>query len=249
MRCPFCIKICTKCNRILVAYSGNFAKKKNGKYGVASHCKVCYSNYQKEYYQDNKDELLKKNKDYRDNNVEKEKERHKRYHKENSKEIKEKRKQYYQDNREHILEQTKKYHKEHQDYYNKYSRNYYKQHPEKVFNNKCKRRLKEETQGEGLTIDQWKEMFDFFEWKCAYSDESLSGSINDNRTVDHIIALNNNGEHEIWNCVPMYKSYNSSKQDRDMFEWYKEQDFYSEERLSKIYEWQKYAMNKWKNKE
>ena len=44
----------------------------------------------------------------------------------------------------------------------------------------------------------------------------------------------------------MTRSLNSSKQDRDMLEWYKEQDCFSEARLAKIYEWQEYARKKWK---
>lgn len=30
-----------------------------------------------------------------------------------------------------------------------------------------------------------------------------------------------------------------------MLEWYKQQSFFSEERLRKIYEWQEYAFNKY----
>ena len=84
----------------------------------------------------------------------------------------------------------------------------------------------------------------FFNWKCAYSGEPLN---NKNRTIDHIKPLNKGGEHEVWNCVPMFANYNFSKNAKDMLEWYKEQEFYSEERLQKIYEWQKYSYEKWGN--
>ena len=47
----------------------------------------------------------------------------------------------------------------------------------------------------------------------------------------------------------MYKNYNSSKKDKDLLEWYKEQPFFSEERLQKIYEWQEYAYNKYHKEE
>lgn len=90
-------------------------------------------------------------------------------------------------------------------------------------------------------------MMDFFEWRCAYSGEYLGGNSN-NRSIDHIVPLSNGGLNEIWNCVPMLKSYNSSKNTKNMLEWYMKQDFYSEERLNKIYEWQQYAFNKWGNK-
>ena len=83
-----------------------------------------------------------------------------------------------------------------------------------------------------------------FSRKLILSEENIGGN-RGNRTIDHIIPINKNGKHEIWNCVPMTKSYNSSKQDKDLLEWYKEQPFFSEERLQKIYEWQEYAFNKW----
>lgn len=87
-------------------------------------------------------------------------------------------------------------------------------------------------------------MMGFFDWKCAYSGEYIGGD-NDNRTIDHIVPLNNDGEHEIWNCVPMYQSYNSGKRDRNMLEWYLKQEYFSIEKLTKIYEWRIYAYNKW----
>ena len=89
-------------------------------------------------------------------------------------------------------------------------------------------------------------MMKYFDWKCAYSGNPLK---NDTRTIDHIKPLNQGGEHEVWNVVPMYRSYNLSKHDKDMLQWYKEQPYYSEERLQKIYEWQEYAYNKWHKNE
>ena len=87
-------------------------------------------------------------------------------------------------------------------------------------------------------------MMDFFEWKCAYSGEYLGGD-SDKRSIDHIVPLNNNGEHEIWNLVPMHFNYNSSKRDKNMLDWYMQQDYFDIDRLIKIYEWRIYAFNKW----
>ena len=89
-------------------------------------------------------------------------------------------------------------------------------------------------------------MMNFFEWKCAYSGEKMTMDKSENgRTIDHIIPLDKNGENEPWNCVPMLKSYNSSKSTKDLLEWYLEQPFFSIERLTKIYEWRIYAYWKW----
>ena len=124
-----------------------------------------------------------------------------------------------------------------------YLYNTIKENPHIQFNADNKRRKLEENQGRGISKDQWYEMFNFFEWKCAYSDIQLNEN---NRSIDHIIALNNNGLNEPWNCVPMYRPYNTSKYISNMEEWYKKQEFYSEERLQKIYAWCEYAFKKWK---
>ena len=114
------------------------------------------------------------------------------------------------------------------------------------FNRNQKRRAKEQAQGNGITVEQWTEMMQYFGWKCAYSGETLNKKI---RSVDHIIPLDKGGANEIWNLVPMNKFYNSSKHTKDMLEWYKQQNYFSEERLAKIKEWQEYAFNKWYKEE
>ena len=115
-----------------------------------------------------------------------------------------------------------------------------------AYNRRQRRRIREEQLGSGITKDQWLEMMKFFDWKCAYSGEYLGGNDNSfNRTIDHIVPLNSNGDNMIWNCVPMLRSLNSSKCAKDMLEWYKEQDFYDPKRLAKIYKWQEYARKKW----
>ena len=214
MKCPYCIKICNKCGKLLVANTMNFNKKKSGKYGVRPECKKCKSKLDKQYYEDNKEQI---------------KERRKQYNKQYREDNKEYYKQYYEDNKEQIKERKKQYYEE-----NSYI----------FFNANNKRRQREENQGSGITKEQWFDMMEFFDWKCAYSGITLN---KDNRSIDHIIALNNGGLNEVWNCVSMLRSLNISKHANDMLEWYTQQEFYSEERLNKIYEWQKYAFEKYSN--
>ena len=115
--------------------------------------------------------------------------------------------------------------------------------PDKIFNICQRRRLKEENQGNGISKEQWMEVMNFFNWECAYSGIQLN---KDNRSLDHIIPLNKNGENEIWNLIPMYLPYNSSKKDNEMLNWYTQQPFFNEDRLGKIYEWIEYAKDKYK---
>ena len=115
---------------------------------------------------------------------------------------------------------------------------------EKESQEATKEKIKEENQGNGITEEQWLEMMKFFNWKCAYSGEYIGGNSKE-RTIDHIIPLNKGGEHEVWNCVPMLRSLNCRKQDKDMLSWYKGQSFYNKWRLNKIQKWQEYAHDKW----
>ena len=162
-------------------------------------------------------------------------------------------KKYYEDNKEHCKEYHKEYHKEYyknnKDKKLEYNKQWHKNNPEKLFNKHNRRRSKENTQGNGIDKIQWKEMMNFFDWKCAYSGEKMENNKTTNgRTIDHIVALDNNGENEPWNCVPMKRGYNTSKHTNNMLEWYIKQEYFDIDRLTKIYEWRIYAYWKWYKK-
>ena len=155
-------------------------------------------------------------------------------------------KQYNEINKDKVNERNKRYNKVNKERLAEYHKQWCQSPQGKVatFNNNHIRRTKEEQQGTGITKEQWLECMSFFDFRCAYSGEVLSKKT---RSIDHIVPLNSNGDNMIWNCVPMKLNYNSSKHAKDMLEWYREQDFYSEDRLTKIYEWQEYARKKWEN--
>lgn len=230
MKCPYCIKICSKCGKLLVANEINFNKDKSKKYGVRPECKKCKSKLAKEYREKNLEEIRKRDRERNRHLNEDRKEYIKKYREEHKNEISEQRKIYYENNKEKIKNHNKEY---------------FKNNPHIRLNSDCKRRQRENNQGDGITKEQWLEMMKFFDFRCAYSGEYIGGN-SEFRTIDHIIPLSLGGEHEIWNLVPMHLSYNSSKRAKDMFEWYEKQSFYSEERLNKIYEWVEYAKNKYK---
>lgn len=252
MKCPYCIKVCKHCKerigeaRLLVAYKGNFTKSKTGKYGLRSKCKDCVKEYdkiqKKKYYEENRNKIREYKKQHYDEHRDDILEKSRQYHQEHRDERLQKSKEYYEAHRDELLEKQKQWYQEHRDELLEYNKQWREDNPERVFYYNNKRRSLEENQGRGITKEQWLDMMNFFEWECAYSGETLS---EENRSIDHIIALNNGGLNEPWNCVPMLKSYNISKYTSDINEWYLAQDFYSEERLNKIYEWQEYAYNKY----
>ena len=155
-------------------------------------------------------------------------------------------KQYRENNKDKIKEYNEEYKDKIKEYQKEYQKEYRQSEKGKLsaFNSSNKRRLREKNQGNGLTKEQWLEMMKFFNWTCAYSGECIGGN-SKKRSIDHIIPLSKGGENEVWNCVPMLRSLNSSKRDKDMLSWYKEQSFYNKWRLNKIQKWQEYAYDKW----
>ena len=287
MNIPYVFKRCTKCGEWKVASNKNFAKMKGGKYGLQCKCKECnkqyreqnkeqIKEYKKRHYEENRDKIKERSKQYRKDNRDKIREYEKQYREQNKERIKKCKKRHYEENRDRILKQHKQYREDNRDKLLEYGEQYREDNRDKLrkqhkqyreqnkdklrerhkkyynspqgqtahFNARAKRRLREEQQGTGFTPEQWLEMMKYFDFKCAYSGEYIGGN-SEYRTIDHIIPLSKGGLNEIWNLVPMYNSYNFSKNDKDMLEWYKQQSFFSEERLRKIYEWQEYAFNKW----
>ena len=269
MNIPYAFKKCTKCGKWLVANSFNFGKTKKGKWGLKSQCKECGRKYYNKYYDNNKEYEKERSKQWRENN----KEYFKEYREDNKEYFKERNKQYYEDNKEYIKERSKQWYKDNKEYYKQYyedNKEYYKQYykdnkdkileynkqwhknnPEKVFNKHNRRRSKLENQGRGINKEQYKECNEWFDWKCAYSGEKMESNNSTNgRTLDHIVALDNDGLNEPWNCIPMKKGYNTSKHiTENVLNWYLEQEYFDIERLNKIVEWQIYAYEKWDGEE
>ena len=200
--------------------------------------------YDRRYREEHKEELAKQKKQYYEENKEKKAEYDKQYRKNNKERRTKQKKQYYEENKEKVLKHQKEYYQDNKEKIAKRNKQYVQSPKGQAvqFNARVKRRMKENNQGNGINVSQWLDMMNYFNWECAYSGKSIDKY---NRTIDHIIPIAKGGEHEIWNLVPMYNSYNFSKNDKDMLEWYKQQSFFSEERLAKIYEWQEYAFNKY----
>ena len=183
MKCPYVMKRCIKCGEIL--HVSKFRKIKNGKYGVMKICKECRKIYEKKYRDEHREEISEYNKKYREE------------HKEERKEYD---KKYYEEHKEEKSIRFKKWYKENKEERDRYCKNWQRNNPHVGFNSNGRRRSRLENQGNGITKEQWFECFEFFNWECAYSGIQLT---KDNRSIDHIVALDNGGEHEIWNCVPM----------------------------------------------
>ncbi len=83
-----------------------------------------------------------------------------------------------------------------------------------------------------LTIKEWRECLEFFDYKDAYTGLEMNVI-----SQDHIIPVSKGGGYTKTNIIPCELSVNKNKLNNDMESWYRNQDFFSEERLNKIKEW------------
>lgn len=83
-----------------------------------------------------------------------------------------------------------------------------------------------------FTVSQWEECKAFFENRCAYCGEKSK-----TLTMEHIIPVYKGGGFTAKNIIPSCGSCNYSKCNKDLEEWYRQQKFFEEEKLKKIYSW------------
>ena len=206
-----------------------------GKY-LSSRCKKCANEYSKEY-----------NKRYYRKNSDKIKERAKNRVR-NLEQI-EHRKQYmgqYYNTQEKVQrkkELAKKYYYKHSKELTERKRKWrnteaYKNNEKIILNikiYKARRRSRKKGAISNYSSADWIKCREHFDERCAYcgKEEKLLEQ-------DHFIPLSKSGEYTISNIVPSCKSCNSSKQDKDFFEWYAEQIFYSKGREQKILKYLSY---------
>ena len=227
-------KICKKCGRLLPL--SMFHKNKKNKDGHISSCKDCMKKYTKNYNQKHRDDINIKRQEYYQNHREHELSRVKEYREKHKEETQQYKEQYRKKNRNKIRALQREYWKQ---YYTKNKDILLLKNKQNLY----KRRSVEGT----ITQEQFNECLNFFDNVCAYSGEEFGNDAVDALTMDHVIPLNNGGTNYIWNIIPAKRTFNSSKGTKEMLSWYQEQDYYSDERLQKILEWQEYAYNKWSN--
>jgi hypothetical protein len=93
-----------------------------------------------------------------------------------------------------------------------------------------------------ITNQEWKQCKKYFSNQCAYCGLQLSEHyVNYNGQMklfdfdkEHVYHT---GENDLSNCVPSCRICNVNKYQFNVEEWYKEQSYYSEERLNKINTW------------
>lgn len=80
-----------------------------------------------------------------------------------------------------------------------------------------------------LTESDWVEVLNHFNNKCAYC-----GTRGDKLEKDHVVPISAGGDTTKSNIVPCCKSCNSSKRDKSVHKWWREQGHYTQERGERL---------------
>jgi hypothetical protein len=93
-----------------------------------------------------------------------------------------------------------------------------------------------------ITKEELKQMYKYFDSSCAYCGISEEEHLKRFKQKLHKEHVDHNGTNGIENCVPACKFCNSSKNTRVFEEWYREKEYFSQERYEKVIDW----LNIWK---
>ena len=225
-------KTCTKCGKELPATNEYFVRDKSGKYGLRADCKNCNSIYRKKHYNKNKESIRKKQNEYL-----------KQYHIENKDKISEYKKRYYKENKERILSYCKQYREKNREYIKSYKREYKANNRELFNKHKQKRRAIKKGLVSTLTTKRWEEIKRDFNHQCAYcgmTEKEHIKECEEQLHQEHFIPVSDKGEHTINNIIPACRSCNSSKGNKNFFEWYPDYKHYDKKRENFILEYLNY---------
>jgi 5-methylcytosine-specific restriction endonuclease McrA len=237
------MKTCSKCNTSFPLTIEYFHRNSRSKDGFLGLCKTCALNHKKLFYQQNVARLREQGRlnyaknfetvrQYREKNKAATKEYHHQHYLNNKSRIVARNKQYAIDHREEIAQYVREWYLANRDNIIQKRNHYIAKRQEhnlaeqrKYYVNKSqRRRSKKNSLPATLTQEQWEQIVDHFDHKCAYCGaESML-------TRDHLIALANGGGYTKTNIIPACKKCNSSKRTHTFESWYRRQDFYSAER-------------------
>lgn len=182
----------------------------------------------KQWREENRDTLLIKKREYHFANREKIIKEKKIYYKKNKDRFKERYKKYYEENKEEVLERNRRWRLANKDIVNKIEQ---------------ARKARIKSLEATFTTEDWEDVRKHFNYSCSYcgmNEEEHQALYKQVLHQEHFIPLSKGGEYTHNNIIVACRSCNSSKNDKDFFEWYPEQKFYSKAREKQILEYLNY---------
>lgn len=259
------MKKCSKCGEEKPRDASHFHKDKSAKDGLVNECKECVAERGRVWRKNNPEKLKENSQKWNERNPGKSTARAKKWREENPERYKANLKKWHQENKSHANQRNRDWYQKNKDrnrengdrwvknnpekakaMYKRNAAKYKERHPEKAKewqkNNPellrayCQQyRARKKRLPATLTLNQWRACKEVFNHSCAYC-----GKPSKRLQQEHFIAVTIGGNYTINNIIPACKSCNSSKQDRDFFDWYPKQPFYSKRREAKILKYLNY---------
>jgi 5-methylcytosine-specific restriction endonuclease McrA len=113
---------------------------------------------------------------------------------------------------------------------------------DKIWQQNNKEKIKEynkkyKNKRHNITKEEWDYCLEYFNHQCAYCGITEEKAKEKYKQYLHKEHVDHNGNSTIDNCVPACKSCNSLKWTMELIFWYKQQEFFNQARLEKIYKW------------
>ena len=246
---------CTDCRELLEETEENFIRyydKKYSKYRLKKICRKCtalrskewrknnhekYEEYHQRYRKTDSARLAKIK--YRTNNKEKIKKRKKIYRMKNKAKIAEYDKEKWADpvSRNKKQKWTKEWKTKNKKHLTLYMENYYRENKEYFLEKAHIRRQRIAKLPYDFDKADWIRAKEYFGYKCAYCGKQ--GAL----TKEHVVPVSKGGGFTVDNIIPACPHCNSSKKNRDLEEWYTNQDYYKKERYTEVIEFLKTKEN------
>ncbi|GAB6558114.1 hypothetical protein bcgnr5378_06680 [Bacillus cereus] len=203
---------CTKCS--FIGPLNAFYSDPKSLYDKHSHCKSCVDESNRKWEVENKEHAIQIQRDYYRNNIEEIRRKSKERRNRNQEKIKLARKKYLRENKLKIYWKKKKDREQNPEKHKLRIENWIKNNPEKHKLLSQRRLARQKMLPDTLTEEQLITVMKKYNGSCC-----LTG-INEDVTIDHVVPLFTGHGGTIYeNVIPLTRKLNSSKQEKNIFEW------------------------------
>lgn len=224
------MKHCNKCNNDFPATPEYFYRDRGKKDGLSTTCKSCKDISSKRWIANNKEQKYVTSKRYREAHKQKLSEYQKIYRQEHEEQMREYKREWRLENIDRFRENQRRYQRDNRDKVNKWQSECYHNNLEKSRTRgrikALNRRARMKDLPNTLTPDQWDQVLNYFDQRCAVCGRLPSEHEGLTIAADHWIPVSdpNCPGTVIWNIVPLCHGNtgcNNSKSNQDPREWLK----------------------------
>ena len=205
-------KQCTNCDE--VKPSEGFYKRKDTRDGLQRECKICQTSRRTAERRFNPDRHRENGRKYYAANREQTLTNTRKHYEANRERYSLTHHKWYEANKDKKLEQNREWRESNRELASEHASRWRKANPKRVRETERRYKLKRRLLLAGarcdLTLQQWEQIKAFYKHRCALCGEQTQ------LTRDHVIPITKGGEHTASNIIPLCRSCNSRKGNREL---------------------------------